>query len=169
MVDILHKILKWVDHNRGLVTALLLAVMLSVWVVGCQPKTTSVLDPHQKVTAAELQREMAIVSRDLSKREAMIAQMQAALEAEAQEKSDAIAAAIDDLDRQIAMRKQMITAIGAMGQSLAAGTLTPAAGINGVVSLILLLGAGGLGVDNLRKNRVIQQLKDKAGSAKKTS
>lgn len=166
MVDMWHKVLQWVDHNRWLVAGLSLAILMSVWVVGCQPTTASILNPKAKVTASQLQREMAIVSTGFSKREALIIQMQAALSAEAQEKSDTIAAAIDDLDRQIAMRQQIITAIGGMGQSLAAGTLTPAAGINGVMSLILLLGAGGLGVDNLRKSRVITQLKSE--SDKKT-
>jgi len=51
-------IAKWIRHNQGLFTALLICALLLTWSFGCASKVTSLLDPQRKVTAEELNLEL---------------------------------------------------------------------------------------------------------------
>jgi len=138
-MDGLHKVLKWADHNRGLAIALALAVLLAAWFAGCQPRTESVLNPGEKVTADVLQREAIVVKADY----------------EAKLKAFEVAKA--DLERQYALRQQIVGVVGALGQTAAGGGLTPAAGVAGAIQLLTLAAAGGAVYDNRRKDKVIKK------------
>lgn len=65
-MDTLHRLLKWVDHNRGLAFGIALAALVSFWLIGCTPKTASILVPDKEVTATELEREIAQVESDFA-------------------------------------------------------------------------------------------------------
>jgi len=137
-MDGLHGVMKWADHNRWLAAALVVACLVCVGFVGCQPKTQSVLNPPQKVTHDVLQREAAVVESDYT----------------AKLKAFEIAQA--DLERQYALRQQIVGVVGALGTAAAGGGLTPVAGIAGAIQLLTLAAAGGLAMDNRRKDKVIK-------------
>jgi len=137
-MDGLHKALKWIDHNRYLSTALVVALLIAVAFAGCQPTTQSVLNPGEKVTAVELQREAAVIKADYK----------------AKLKSLEVAKA--DLEQQYELRQQIVGVVGALGQTAAGGGLTPTAGIAGAVQLLTLAAAGGALVDNRRKDKIIK-------------
>ena len=137
-MDGLHAVLKWADHNRWLATFLVLALLCAVGFAGCQPKTQSVLNPPQKVTADVIQREAAVVESDYEAKLAAFEIAQA------------------DLERQYALRQQIIGVVGALGTAAAGGGLTPAAGVAGAIQLLTLAAAGGALVDNRRKDKVIK-------------
>ncbi len=159
-MDVLHSIMKFVHYNRGVVVSILIALAVGVWMVGCQPTTPSLFSPGQKVTATELQREVSELQANLVKRQAVLQQMAAELVADNDAARVNVENAIADLERQVEMRKQIIAALGAVGEALAAGTFNPAAGINALVTLLVSCGAVGLGVDNLRKIATIKSLKN---------
>lgn len=135
-MDVLHKVLNWLDHNRYLAVTILLTAALSVWLVGCQPMTGSVLKPGEKVTAVELEREAVVVQADV---EAKLKQLELAQA---------------DIQRQVELRTQAIQILGGLAETATTGTFTPATGINAVVTLLGLIGLGAV-ADNRRKDKVI--------------
>jgi hypothetical protein len=166
-VDFLHRILKWVDHNRFTVLGVLLSIGLSVWLVGCQPETTSTLDPSKNVTAPELQQEIQIKQAQFNERAAQLEIAASKLEAEsrlmeadAETYNEAATAAVADLQKQEEQRKEVIRYLGGLGTAIAEGTVNPASLIGGVTQLLLLGLAGGIGADNIRKGVVIKRQKN---------
>ncbi len=141
-MDGLHSLLKGVDHNRWLIVGLIVAVALSSLLIGCVPKTASILYPDRLVTAAELEREAVQIQGDA---EAQLAQLELARA---------------DLQRQAELRAKVIEIAGGLGTSLAAGQITPAAGIAAVIQLLALAAAGGAIADNRRKDKKITELKN---------
>jgi len=160
-MDILHKVLKWADHNRYVCLGILLAVVASVWLFGCQITTPSLTDPAEKVTAQQF--EVQVVTE------------QAALEFKAEdlkndlEKHNKAVLAFNqrvelgraDIEAQIELRENIVSIIGGLATSAAEGTLTPGAAINSIITLGMLLAGGGAILDNRRKNKVIAELKTK--------
>ena len=136
-MDGLHSLLRAIDHNRWLVVALLIAVALSGWLIGCVPKTASVLDPGREVTAVELDREAVVI--------------QARAEAELRQLELARA----DIQRQAELRAKIIEVAGSLGTAAVAGQISPAAGIAAVIQVLTLAAAGGAIADNRRKDKVI--------------
>jgi len=147
-MDALHAVLNWLDHNRYLAIGLLVAVLLSAGIVGCQPTTASLTTPGEKVTATELEREAVTVGADLAKRGA-------SLEADVAAYNAALAAAAADIERQYAIRAAIVETVGSLGVAAAEGTISPAAGIGAIIQLLTLGAAGGLLLDNRRKDKVI--------------
>ena len=128
-MDILHSMLKWLDYNRGLVAALVLGVIASAWLVGCDVKTGSILDPTRQVTPSQLDREITTLQGQMDKRASAIKTMEAEYNADVTAANQNIVAANADLDAQEA--------------------------IGSVVQLLTLLATGGLVIDNRRKDRRI--------------
>ena len=135
-MDALHTAFNWLDHNRYMAVAVVLAVSLAIWLVGCQPMTQSVLHSDQTVTANELEREAAIIDGEI------------------QVKLKALELARADIERQVALRAQAVEILGGLATAASTGTFTPAAGINGAITFLGLIGLGAV-ADNRRKDKVI--------------
>ena len=58
MKDVLEKLWAAIRHNQGLAMALILAAALTVYVVGCESQTKSIIDPAKTVNREELQYEL---------------------------------------------------------------------------------------------------------------
>lgn len=164
MNDLLHTILTWLDHNRYLALSLAAALALSGWLVGCDPKTTSLLSPQQKVTVEQLGREVITVQANFDKRAALLKQEEAAYNADVKSANDSIDLAKADIAKQVALRTQLVEVAGGIGTAVATGGMTAPAAIGSVIQILGLLAAGGLGLDNLRKNAVISTLKTDLGT-----
>ena len=155
MTDYWHKFTQWLDYNRGLALALVVAAALGVWLIGCQSRTPSLGDPGTLVTRQEFQVESLTERARLDKR-------RAALEAEASALNTDVAAfnaraelGVQDLDRQDEARVQLTQLTGELVTSALAGTLTPASGVATAVSIAGILATLGLLWDNRRKDGVI--------------
>lgn len=154
-MDILHSVLKWVDYNRGLVISLVLGLIAATWMVGCDVKTGSLLDPARQVTGAQLDREITTLQEQLDKRSAAIKAQEAEYNADVIAANANITAANADLEAQAQLRLKLIEMAGGIGSAVASGGFTAPAAIGSVVQLLTLLTTGGLLYDNRRKDRVI--------------
>ncbi len=161
--DRLHDLLKFVDHNRYAVIGFMLAMILAAVMVGCQPMTASTLTPGEKITADGLAREVALSEADFATQQASIEAQVTSLNAKIAAYNAIATAAESDLARQIEMRTQIIQMIGQAGVLAAEGALTPATVGGAAVQLLTALTAGGLLLDNRRKDGVIDKVK--AGQA----
>ena len=139
-VDTVHETGKWIDHNRGLVAGLLVALLIAVPMVGCQLRTVGLLG--EKVTGPQLQ---AQVTARLAELDAEVAAVIATGEAGAA-----------DLERQQTIRDAVINWGAGAIPALAAGGL-PA--LTSLLPTLLLIGAGsataGMGYDNRKKGKEI--------------
>ncbi|MBN2377066.1 MAG: hypothetical protein JXD22_11735 [Sedimentisphaerales bacterium] len=166
-MDVLSKILKWLDHNRYLVIAFALAVVAMAGVVsmiGCESATMSLFNsddgtPTAKVGRAEFNRQVITGEKNFAiKRIELEAQVTAFNEEVAAFNKQAEAGS-EDLDRQDEFRQEIMNTVALVATQAAEGTLNP-------VSLIPL-GIGifggfmglGLAGDNRRKDGVITDLK----------
>lgn len=161
-MDLWHKVLKWLDYNRGVAVGLVITIVAAVWIVGCQPKTTSLLASDRVVTAKELGREVVIVQQQLDTEGVYLGAKIDEHNAKVEAANKSIELAEADLAEQIEMRKQIIEVVGGLGTVIASGGLTAPAAIGSIMQLALLGLAGGASVDIVRKNRIINKLKNGA-------
>ena len=159
-MDLLHKVLKFVDYHRGVAVGVLLAIIAAAWLVGCQPKTTSLLYPDKVVTAKELGREVVLVQRHLDTEGVYLGAKIDEHNVKIESANAAIELAETDIAEQIEMRKAIIEVVGGLGTAISTGGLTAPAAIGSILQLALLGLAGGASVDIVRKNRVINKLKN---------
>ncbi len=135
--DIVHRAANFADHNRGLCAGLALAAAAALWLGACQPRTQSLLDPARRVTAGELQRELAQVESEYAAR------------------LRAGEAALRDLQAQYESRARVAQLAGGAAALAVGGDLTPSALVGSLLQFLTLFGAAGLAYDNRRKDRVI--------------
>jgi len=135
-MDVLHKLLKVVDHDRWKVIGVVVALLVGVALVGCQSRTASVLT-DEKVNRVQLQAEAMT--------------LQARAEADAAQ----LAAGFADLDKQDEMRRTAIEWFSGIAAAGVQGTLSPTTAIAGLANLALLGLCGGSVVDGRRKDKVI--------------
>lgn len=147
-MDMWHKIMKWVDHNRGVAASIILAIAVSSLLLGCAITTESTVSPGMKITAPQLQVEVATVTAGFSKR-------QDALSIDMKTYAAKAEIAQQELTRKAERRIQVIEMISGLGTLAAGGTLNPMAAVGAVTQLATLCAAGGLVYDNRRKDRVI--------------
>ena len=140
-MDILHKALKFADHNRYVVAGFVLALALMICFVSCTPTTNSVLLPGEKVTVRELEREAVTIKSDYA------------------EKVKLLKVAQEDIEEQIAFRTQIIGIVGSLGDAAVAGTISPTTGLAAAMQLLTLTVAGGALLDNRRKDKKIAAAK----------
>lgn len=159
MTDFFNRSLKFIDHHRGMIVAMVLAVICAAWMIGCEATTGSLIDDTRQVTAPQIEREVIVLQGDIDRRAAAIEQMIAGYNADVEQLNAQIEAASSDIQDQLERRKQIIETLGALGASIAQGTVNPAAAISGVITLSSLFGVAGVGYDNWRKNKVINKLK----------
>jgi len=124
-----------VRHNAAFITAVVVTVVLTYFVVGCESRVASLTDPSTRVTREELNVEFDLFLAEL------------------QQTADATAKKYDlkqaDLDKQDAFKKTLLE----MGKVVAeTGTLNPT-GIMGLLAGVLGVGAM---VDNRRKDTIIK-------------
>ena len=141
-MGMVNAVLKWVDHNRYLVTVILVGLVISIMLIACQPMTTSVLSPPDQVTGTELEREAVIIAKD------------------AESKLQQLEIAKVDIERKLELRAKIIEVAGGIGQAVASGALNPATGAAAVLQIITLAAAGGAIADNRRKDKVIAKGKE---------
>jgi len=148
-MDLWHKITNYIDHNRGLFVALILAGIVSVAFVGCQPKTYSLVIPNEKVTLKELEREI-LVEQSRLEAEAF------ALESKARVFAESAEIAKQDIYNQIDSINKVIETVGGIALTVTGGSFSAPAAVGTVITAILGLGAGGLLYDNRRKDKLIK-------------
>jgi len=148
--DYVHDALKWVSYNRGLVCALIVAGAVFVGLVSCVPKVPSIIDPNVKVTAPQFEREVVIVTSGLRKRVDEI-------NTDVTAANKIIELAKADLERQEAIRLQVLEVVGGLGTLATTGGLTAPAAAGSLIQLLTLAASGGLFYDNRRKDKLIQK------------
>jgi len=156
MMDVLHKVLKFVDHNRWLVVCLVIAAVAVGGLIGCQSMTASLVEPGRKVTRAELAQEVATIRSTVEqKRIAAVAAVEV-VNAEVAGVNEQITNAAADLDLQDAMKCEVLDVIADVATTVTAGLVPGAAQyIPTAVGIIgLLLGFGAM-ADNRRKDKII--------------
>jgi len=158
-MDILHTLLKFADHHRYTLIALAICIGLSGWLVGCQVKTQSVVDPAATVTPTQLAREVVFMQGQFDKQAASIEGATATYNAEVDTFNALITEAEADLTMKIERRRKIVEVLGGLGTLAAEGTLTPLAAIGSILQLLLAGGVAGLGADVIRKNRIIAAAK----------
>jgi len=133
-MEFLEKIWKWMDHNRFVVVFPVLAVVIWIAALSCQPQTVSPLTPGQLVNEKQLAIEYKTWQ---SQQDIMIVRFEAAGE---------------DIQEQ----KEQQAKLQELVLSLASGDIADLPGL-----VTLLIGGGGLGaiVDNVRKRGLIAGLK----------
>lgn len=158
-MDVIHTVAKFVDYNRGAVIGIVLAVVASVTLFGCQPTTGSLLEPDRQVDAGELEREVIIRTYDLADDAVAI---QVALDnhnIEVEQFNELVEVANADLQRQYEQREQIVATLGGIATAAVEGAINPASIVGSVITLLTGLGAVGFGYDSVRKARVIKALK----------
>lgn len=159
-MDLFHKVTNWIDHNRGVFTMVIVGIVVSVGIVGCQPTTTSLLNPERKVTVAELDREVIILDQQFSKRASIITTLRDEFNFAVLSKNAEISMAEEDLERKYEARAELINIVGGVAATIASGaTLSPPAIVSTVLSVVGLFAVGGLGYDNVKKGRKIKEQK----------
>lgn len=152
-MDVWHKILNFLDHERGKVIGLAVAALLAAWIVGCQPTTTSTLDPERTVTPSGLAREVAITQGTFDKRADV-------LDADIATYNRKAEIAGVELEDKIALRVKIVEVVGGIGTAVATGGFSAPTAISAILQVVMLGLAGGAVVDTVRKNRVITTLKN---------
>jgi hypothetical protein len=131
---------KTLRHYRNSAVAVVITVILSIWLLGCESTTSSLIDPEQKVTRSILEEEFNFLS---SKIDANIDE----IKLEYQKR-------LEDLQRQDEIKRAITEASAAVAQS---GTINPL----GIVTLLAaIMGIGSI-ADNRKKDGIIAGLKSK--------
>ena len=164
MNDYLNKLLKLIDHNRGVVAGVLIAIVAMAWLTACTPTTTSLISQIDKVDAAVLEMEADDIEADFAAREADIEAQIATFNADAERFGAAYQRRADDLQRQVEMRRTVIDTVGGLATQAVNGAINPASLIATAIGLLGVLGGMGVTVDNVRKDRVIRKLKSPEGA-----
>jgi len=159
-MDVLHKALKWVDHNRFKALGIVLALVL-VCYAGCAVKTASLKDPTVKVTAPVYAQEAAELRAQL---EAEGLALQAQVDAH-NKKTEAFNAreeiGYEDLKAKQAKKEAMVAMVSTavIETAQTAGVPIPESASKLILGIVSAVGAGGtvLGfLDGRRKDRVIR-------------
>jgi len=164
MTDVLHKALKWIDHNRYLVTAIVLSSVLIFGVVGCH---SAVVGPvsGKLVGRSQYDQEVLTVVGELeAERQAALSSVEA-FNVRAETVQRQIEAGYDELDRQDKIRGEILQTVGGVITEAAQGRLDPVNVATGAMTIAAaLLGIGAV-ADNRRKNAVIERLKTEADTS----
>lgn len=162
MPDLIHRALKAIDHNRYAFVGLALAVLMLCTAWGCEMTASS---PHsgEQLTRRELTQEAAKVQAErqilLAETEAQIIALQKRIEAEVGLTEALFAgyeSALADIERKEAIVARTLGAMGTLAEQYAGPAVEPllvALGLSGGAA------AGGLLLDNRRKDQLIKQPK----------
>ncbi len=137
MPDLIHDAMKWIDHNRYLAIAFVIGsgIVIAMFLSGCVPTATYDGQEHDAITlAAEGDKIAARHASEIAEYEA----------------------AAGVIGKKAERNKQINNVIGSLGTAVLSGTLTPQAGLAAGLQVITLLTAGGLVIDNKKKDKVIK-------------
>ena len=151
------KIIKLIDHNRYLVSAIAIWAVVFFSLIGCQPRTTAYtgldgVPASQPQTWAEVDAEVSRDAAELDKR-------QAAINADRKSLSAQVEAASTDLEEQTGFRNAALEITGGFFTEVASGRAGTMDYVATGLALLGLLGFGGTAADNRRKDKVIGKLK----------
>jgi hypothetical protein len=159
----MQKIWKAIEHNRYLVSAIVLLVVMTaatVALIGCASKTPSLVD-GQPVPREVFVRQVNQQEAGFAARRTDIEAALAAFNADVEAFNRNAASAIEHLDRQDAIRAQITNTIGDAVLSAVSGNLNPAGAVVGLLSVAGIALGAGAAADNRRKDSVIENLKQK--------
>ena len=135
--DVLDKMLKWISYNRYKALALLLAVLASGWLIGCQPKVISPLT-GEKVDHLILEAQVTQAQADFTGQRAQLDTEIAAYNARVEAFTQQSEQAQEELARQYKLRENVINTLGEFAVGALAGNLNPVNAV-GTVSLLVVL------------------------------
>jgi predicted small lipoprotein YifL len=131
--------MKTIRHYQNTVISILLALLLLVFLIGCQSKAPSMLDPDEQVTKSVLEEEFKFLSAQINADIDM-------LRIEYQKR-------LEEIARKEQLKAAFSEAAAVMSRS---GEMNPI----GIVTLILaVLGVGSI-ADNRKKDGIIKGLKN---------
>lgn len=161
--DHLSRALKVIDHNRYTIAAAALWAVASLWLAACQSTTAGLADPSKAVDRATFAAQVIAEEADLSKEAATLKAATDAHNAKVEAHNQRVQTGVADLDRQDAMKANIVQALGGAVVQAAAGTINPV----GLATTVVSLGLGALGAgafaDKRRADGVIATLKNGSG------
>ncbi|MBL4700317.1 hypothetical protein JYU15_01420 [bacterium AH-315-I18] len=163
--DLWHKSTSFLDHYRSFILSLIFTGLLAGYLLGCEVKTPSLIDPAQLVSAAQLQSEAHKLQAQYTQREKQLQLQLETLTLEQQDFNTGLITAVNDLETKTQQRQQIIDTLGGLAVQAAQGTANPISALTALIGLVSAGSAVGLGLDSLRKDRVIKNLKKKSDNA----
>ena len=160
MTDCWHTLLKFADHNRGFLLALVVAGALAAYMFGCDATTGSLIVPGKPVNSQELRAEARRIESDMAKRRNLLVAEVTDFNDEVARFNESAKEAVSDLERKHEVRRQIVQIVGGFASDAAQGEFNPVSAISTLVTLITVGASAGLALDNYRKGRVIGLLKD---------
>lgn len=157
--DLWHSFVTFLDHYRNFMLSILFAGLLAGYLLGCQVTTDSLVDPSRKVTANELKVEAHQLASQYDEREKQLQLELESLIRKQQDFNTDLSLAVEDLEIKTAQRQQIIDTLGGLAVQAAQGNANPVSALTTLIGLISAGSAVGLGLDSLRKDRVIKNLK----------
>tara|TARA_Y100000593_G_C4047490_1_gene208108 strand:- start:27 stop:473 length:447 start_codon:yes stop_codon:yes gene_type:complete len=145
-MDIWNRLSKWIDHNRYLVIALIIALAVNSYLFAMGSKTSSLINEGQRVNRIQLEGEIGVKTAELN---AAITAFNAKVEA-----------AVADLDEQDRIKAEIVEIVGGLATGVAGGGVGAPQIIATVLGIGGVLGFGGTMVDNRRKDKKIVELKN---------
>lgn len=157
--DLWHNFTSFLDHYRNFILCLVFTGLLAGYLLGCDVKTQSLIDPTRNVNAAQLKVEAHQLEALYAQREKELQLELESLALKQQDFNTDLAIAVENLETQTTHRQQIIDTLGGLAVQAAQGNANPISALTTLISLISAGSAVGLGLDSLRKDRVIKNLK----------
>ena len=160
MKDYLHTILQWIDYNRYKVLGVVLAIAITGWLYGCEPKETSLIDPGKQVTYEQFQLEVVAETTGLNKKLADYETMGVKLQEDVNAFNAVVVQTEDNFAKQYEFRQKVIEFTGGIVTSALSGNpINIADTVATGITLLALLGGTGAYADKRRTDVVLKNLK----------
>ena len=162
-MDLWHKITQWIDYNRYTFLALLVVAVgiVPLAMTGCESTT---LFGDDTVTRSELQQAVIDTNTDLAVQKTQLDAALAAYNEQVVKFNAQVEAAQADLDKQDQMKAEFLAQVQAVALETAGGTFNPLSTIPLAFGLAGIAIAGGLKLDNRKKDNVIKAQKTTTAS-----
>ncbi len=158
-MDVMHKMMKWADHNRYKAAAMIVVVMILVAGVGCESMTGSLSEPGRRLTRQQYAADISVVKADIAAQRAILDGQIAKFNADAAAIDAQIAAGVADLDKQDQIRAELFDLAGSAVTAWTTGGLSTEAVVGtGITAFSLLFGLGAA-ADGRRKDKIIEETK----------
>jgi len=159
-MDVLHKSLNFIDHERWKVLGFLLAIIMVIGFIGCEPNMPSLQASEKKVTQEVFELEAISMERSLADKLVKYEALGKNLDAEVIEYNAKVEFGRAGFERKIEFRRKFIDLAGGAAIALITGQPLEAASV--ASSFLALMGIGvGVGavIDSKRKDRVMKENK----------
>lgn len=157
--DLWHNVTTFLDHYRSFILSMIFTGLLAGYLFGCEVKTQSLIDPTRTVSASQLQSEAHQLDSQYTQRQQELQLQLQNLSTQQQNFNDQLSTAVNDLETKAQQRQHLIDTLGGLAVQAAQGNANPVSALTTLIGLISAGSAIGLGLDSLRKDRVIKQLK----------